>query len=75
MEAGKPGSSPGSLSGDHSQSQHNGCRSGGRDVLDMVTVRFAKGGKLARAPEWHALNQGGLGQRDWEAVWWFHIGS
>lgn len=48
MEAGKPGSSPGSLNGDQSQSQHSGCHGGGRDVLDMALVGFAKGLEMER---------------------------
>lgn len=54
LEAEKPGCSPGSLNGD--QSQHSGCGSGGRDVLDIVSVGFAKG--LEMEESWPGLLSG-----------------
>lgn len=48
LEGGKLGKSPGRLDGDHSQSQDSGCRSGQRDVLDMVAEGFAEGLETGR---------------------------
>lgn len=54
LEAERTGCSLGSLNDDQSQSWHSGCHSRGTDILDIVSVEFAKGleVELARAPEW-----------------------